>query len=148
MSVTLTILPRFFEQRRAACKACERATRTRFRGVDQVTLQDRCAPDGPQLVAILGDPDYACPMGRFGRALLAPGESMGVPITKDGAIVGFRPLKFRSVSKVSKPTPPRVSARKHTQMRAPKTKAPCGSCGGGERGLTIEEALRESEGLA
>jgi len=56
--------------RRDACRACPKATRSRLGGEVGVTLNDRCrACRGRRIRSILVDPDFACPLGKFGRAV-------------------------------------------------------------------------------
>jgi len=56
--------------RRDACRACPKATRSRLGGEVGVTLNDRCrACHNRRIRSILVDPDFACPIGKFGRAV-------------------------------------------------------------------------------
>lgn len=103
-------LPIYVEKRIPRCRACHRAERRRRPdGSLGVALASRClaSPDQRTIRAAIEDPDFACPLRHFGRAVA---DARAGRLTHDGkAITGW---SFAGLSGPVRAAPVRVKTKR------------------------------------
>jgi len=122
-------LPQFVGRRRTACRACAYATRSVLDRRTGVTLRDFCTRTALPFIQIIGDPDYTCPIGKFGQAIVGGAETKGVPVVERGKIVSFTPWQW--------PSPPLPSSPPSKPILVSRPRGCSGCSGSATGGITI-----------